>query len=391
MSTLNHYVPILKWKRAERSALQALADKQKNTVIPLIELVMPTVPHDRMEGGTKNRNRVRKTDQEIFAEMIQKFKDKRVKEIPEEILRSWGTRPLFLDFTLLHEAERTTQLKIDSLNRIVPVGMGIGLKIIPVLNLNDDLQIKKTVASLFKKYDQGICLRVASSDLTDTGTLNKKIEAFLNDFNISRKNTDLLIDIKDDKGNGGQYLKCINASQKIEGLSEWRRFIFASGAFPETLSKCFFDVPNYLSRFDWQNWVRHVKGKTLARDPIFADYTIRTPIFNEALQYYNASPSIKYALENEWLILRGKVHQNEHYLANAKLLVEDMTESFYGEGFSWGDKNIALKAQYFHQYVVGVRDGEIDKGKGTGGSTDWIAWGINHHLILVLNQLANFP
>ena len=52
--------------------------------------------------------------------------------------------------------------------------MEIGLKIIPVLNLNDDLQIKKTVASLFKKYDQGICLRVASSDLTDTGTLNNK-------------------------------------------------------------------------------------------------------------------------------------------------------------------------------------------------------------------------
>jgi hypothetical protein len=391
MSTLNHYVPILKWKRAEQSALQALGDKQKNTVIPLIELVMPTVPHDRMEGRTKNKKRVKKTDQEIFAEMIQKFKEKRIKEIPGEILKSWGTSPLFLDFTLLHEAERTTQLKIDSLNRIVPVGMGIGLRIIPVLNLNDDSQIKETIAFLFKKYDQGICLRVTSSDLTDTGTLNKKIEAFLKDFKLSRKNTDLLIDIKDDKENGGQYLKCINASQKIEGLSEWRSFIFASGAFPENLSKCFFDQPTYLSRFDWQNWVHQIKEKTLARDPIFADYTIRTPIFNEALQYYNSTPSIKYTLEDEWLILKGKVYQNEHYLANAKLLVEDMTTSFYGEGFSWGDKNIALKAQYYHQYVVDVKDGGMEKGKGTGRSTDWIAWGINHHLILVLNQLANFP
>jgi len=39
--------------------------------------------------------------------------------------------------------------------------------------------------------------------------------------------------------------------------------------------------------------------------------------------------------------MKGKVQKYEFYLANAKLLVED-TSYFYGEDFSWGDKNILV-------------------------------------------------
>lgn len=384
MPNQNHYVPILKWKRAEQSALQALGDKEKNVMTPLIELVLPMVPLYKKVG----KENVKKTSEEVFTEIVNKFKEKRIKEIPGEILQSWGTKPVFLDFTLLYNG---TQLKIDSFNEIVSEGTNKGLKIIPVLNLNDDPKIKEAIASVSKKYNQEICLRVAPSDLANTETLNKKIKSFLKDFNLSRKNIGLLIDIKKIKENGGQYLQFMNASQRIENLSEWRNFIFASGAFPENLSECKFDEPTFLPRFDWQNWLHHIKEKKLARNPIFADYTIRNPIFNAALQYYNPTPSIKYTLEDDWLILKGKMRQSEHYLVNAKLLVEDMTDSFRGEGFSWGDKNIAEKAKYYHQYVTGVKSGKLKKGKGTGRNTDWIAWSINHHLILVINQIANLP
>lgn len=388
MITSNRYVPILKWKRAEQSALQALGDKEKDVITPLIELVMPTVSLDRIEGVGKSKKRVRKSNEEIFTEVVQEFKGKRIKEIPGEILQSWGTRPVFLDFTLLYEAQLTNQLKINSISKIIPAAIAISLKIIPVVNLNDDSRIKETIASLSQKNNQGICLRVSPSDLADTEILNKKIETFLKDFNLSRKNIDLIIDIKVIKENGGQYLQFMIASQRIKNLSEWRNFIFASGAFPENLLECKLDKPKLLPRFDWQNWLHHIKEKGLTRNPIFADYSIRNPIFKEALQYRNATPSIKYTLENDWLILKGKMHQHEHYLVNAKLLVEDMPDSFRGERYSWGDKNIAGKAQYYHQYVQDVKSGKLKRGKGTGRSTDWIAWGINHHLILVLNQIA---
>ena len=82
--------------------------------------------------------------------------------------------------------------------------------------------------------------------------------------------------------------------------------------------------------------------------------------------------------------MKGKIRKYELYLANAKLLVED-TNFFYGEKFSWGDKNIAQRAAHYHEYV------KSHSTKGAGNTEDWIAWGINHHLILVVNQIANLP
>lgn len=390
MTTPNHYVPILKWKRAEQSALQELREKEKDVLTPLIELVMPTVSLYKEIGKKEEKKKIRKTQEEMFAEVVQKFKEKRIKEIPEEILQSCGTRPVFLDFTLLYNGP---QLKIDSLNEITSAGASKGLKIVPVLNLNDDSKIKEVIASLSKKYNQGICLRVTPSDLKDSGILNNKIETFLKNFDLSRKNIDLLVDIKEIKENGGQYLQFMNVTQKINNLSEWRNLIFASGAFPENLSECKLDEPTFIPRFDWQNWLSFTKEKGLTRKPIFADYTIRNPIFKEALQYYQPTPSIKYTLDDDWLIMKGEMRKNYHYLTNAKLLVED-TKYFFGEKFSWGDKKIAEKAKYYHQYMENATKGKIkegEEGKGSGRHTDWIAWGISHHITSVINQIANLP
>jgi len=384
-----HYVPILKWKRAEQSALKELGEKEKKLLTPLIELVMPTVSLNKtlIENGEKKT--VRKAQEEISAEIIKKFKEKRVKEIPEEILQFWGTKPVFLDFTLLYGE---TQLKIDSLNEVIPAGKRRGLKIIPIVNLNDEQKIKSAIAALAKDYDQGICLRVTPSDLGNSDALKIKSNDFLNNFGLSAKNVDLLIDIKENRENGGHYIQYLNATQGIKDLKEWRNFIFASGAFPENLSECKLDEPTFLPRFDWQNWLSFAREKKLVRNPVFADYSIRTPIFKEALQYYQSTPSIKYTFKNDWLIMKGELRKNYHYLTNAKLLVED-TNYFSGEQFSWGDKNIAEKAKYYHQYMDDIKKGKIKEGegKGTGRSTDWIAWSINHHLILVLNQIANLP
>ena len=383
MITFNpkHYVPILKWKRAEQRALEALDEKKKDAITPLIELVMPMVPLYKKKER-KDEKKIKKTQDELFTEIVFKFKEKRIKRIPEEILRSWGARPVFLDFSLLYEAQLTTQLKVNSLNKIIPVGIDMGLKIIPVLNLNDDPKIKEAICSLLGKNNQGTCLRIAPSDLSNTKVLNNKVKNFLRDFSLPRKSTDLLIDIKEIKERGGQYLQFINASQEIENLLEWRNFIFASGAFPEDLSECKRDEATLLPRFDWQNWLHYSNAKKLKRNPTFADYTIRNPIFYELLQYYNPTTSIKYSLENDWLIMKGRVRELELYLANAKLLVED-TDYFYGENFSWGDKNIAQKARYYHQYV------KNRSAKGTGRTEDWIAWGMNHHLTSVVDQIAN--
>ncbi|MCH7883567.1 beta family protein [Patescibacteria group bacterium] len=381
MFNSKHYIPILKWKRAELRALKGLSEKDRDQITPLIELVMPMVPIYK-----DPKKKIKKSQAEMLEEIVAKFKTKRITEIPKEILASWGKRPIFVDFSLLYNTESATQIKIYALHKIITAGVDLGLKIIPLLNLSDDHELKRAICSVSKEYDQGICLRITPSDLSDTEkveALSKKIDGFLSDFDLNEKNIDLLIDIKEQCD---QYLKCLHSSQNIKNLTKWRNFIFACGAFPANLSKCKLDEPTLLPRIDWKNWLKYTRDKAkdnkLSRVPIFADYAIRNPIFNESLQYFSSTTSIKYTIDNDWVIMKGKIRDYPLYLVNAKLLVED-TEYFYGEAFSSGDEYVAQKAKHYHEYI---KNPSI---KGTGRSEDWIAMGTNHHLALVVHQIAN--
>lgn len=366
-----HYVPILKWKHAEQSALAALADEYKDRISPLIELVMPK-PKILFKDKEK---KIRKTREELFQELITGFRTKRISKIPEEIVESWGTRLAFIDFSLLY----TTELKVESIKKILEKAAKSGARLIPILNLSDSDGIKKEIRQAFKKHANGICLRIVSGDLEDTSKLNDKLDAVLQYFDTSRGNVDLLVDIKE---NGAYYRRYVNFSQEIKTLAKWRNFIFACGTFPENLSECRVDEPKLISRIEWTSWL-DIKDEQIKKVPTFADYTIRNPIYNETLQFYHATSSIKYALESDWLILKGKVKQFKIYLANAALLVKN--EKFYGESFSSGDKFIAEKAKHFETYI------KNPKVKGTGNTPMWLTAFINHHLTLTAYQIANLP
>lgn len=383
MFNSKHYVPILKWKRAELTALKGLSEKDKDRMTPLIELVMPTV-----SSFKDKEKKIKKTQEEMRKGIIVKFKIKKIAEIPKEILASWGERPIFVDFSLLYNADSTTQLKIDASHKIITAGSDLGLKIIPVLNLSDDSELKRVICSISKRHGQGICLRITPSDLSDTErveALNKNLDAFISEFDLNKNSVDLLVDVKEQCD---RYLKCLRLSQGITSLAKWRNFIFACGAFPEDLSKCKLDEQTLLPRIDWQNWLKYAgenkSDNKLSRIPVFADYAIRNPIFNESLQYFSSTTSIKYTINNDWLIMKGKIRDYPLYLVNAKLLVED-TEYFYGETFSFGDEYMAQKAKHYYEHK---KNPSI---KGTGRSEDWIAMGINHHLALVVDQISNLP
>lgn len=366
-----HYVPILKWKHAEQSALAVLPDRHKDRISPLVEFVMPK-PKSLFKDKKK---KIRKTREELFQECLSAFRTKRLPAIPDEIMKFWGTRPVFIDFGLLY----TSELKVESVKKILEKTAELGAKLIPILNLSDCFEIKKAIRQVFKKYAHGICIRIISSDLEDIGKLNSELDALLQYFNTSRSNVDLLVDLKE---KSTHYHKYLNFSQEIKALPRWRTFIFACGTFPENLLECKVDKPKLIPRIEWTSWL-NIKAGIIKRHPAFGDYTIRNPIYNEKLQFYRSTTSTKYTLENNWLILKGKVNEYGIYLANAVLLVKD--KRFYGENFSNGDKFIAEKAKHFKTYI---RNPEVG---GTGNTPMWLTAFINHHLTLTAHQIANLP
>lgn len=356
-----HYVPILKWKRAEQNALGALNDAQKKGIAPLVQFVMPKPkPSDDFES------------------IVERFREK-MPHLSQQILKSWGLSPIFVDVSLLY----TTRLKIDCIQAVTASGYGVGLRVTPVIHLNDDMELKKAVRSAAQKYSSGICLRLIPHDLADVVELNKAIQGFLTWSGLSEADVDLLVDTKEIEG-GGAYASYVNASQEIYNLPKWRAFIFASGAFPEGLMKYKIDEENLIPRLDWKNWLRQISGKNGLRKPSFADYTIQHPIYKESSQFFHPTTSIRYTLNDEWLIMKGRKQKFELYLANAKLLADDRAR-FFGDRFSFGDKYIAEKAKHYAAYI---KDPKI---KGTGSTESWLTAGINHHLVLTAHQIANLP
>jgi Beta protein len=360
-----HYVPILKWKRAEQKALGALSDEQKQYITPVIQFVMP-----------KPDSSVSLEKQ--FGAVISKFQEKMPLLAPQ-ILKFWGSSPVFVDFSLLY----TTALKIDCLATLTASAHHLGLHLIPVLHLSDDAELKKSMRSSAKKYSSGICLRLVPHDLADIAALNKDIKSFLGWSGLTESDVDLLVDAKEIE-DGSTYAVHAKASQKINDLSKWRTFIFASGAFPSDLMKYKIDEENLIPRLDWKYWLAQIGGDHRTRKPTFADYTIQHPIYKESSQFFPPTTSIRYALKDQWLIMKGRKQKFELYLANAKLLADDPSR-FFGGDFSFGDKYIAEKAKH---YPVYIKDKSV---KGTGSTESWLTAGINHHLVLTAHQIANLP
>jgi hypothetical protein len=357
MFNSKHYVPILKWKRAEQGALKALSDKYRKNITPVIQFVMPK---DKSEKGLEH-----------IIELAKSQLDENV----EKLIEFWGTAPAFIDVSLLYSAA----LKAHSLKVIIENGKMLGGNLIPVIHTTDDEQIKLSAIALNEKLKMGLCVRVTRLDLADMKELNKTISYILSK-GLTEKEVDLLVDIKEIEEGEEQYSKYISLSQNIPDLLNWRTFTFASGAFPKDMSACKLDEENIIARLDWQFWKKYGNSQ-LKRIPTFSDYTIQHPIYKDSTQFFPPTTSIKYALENEWLIMKGEKQKFDKYLASAALLAKD--KRFYGEKFSDGDKYIVEKARHF---LIYIKKPSI---KGTGSTETWLKAGINHHLSLAAYQISN--
>lgn len=80
----------------------------------------------------------------------------------------------------------------------------------------------------------------------------------------------------------------------------------ASGAFPPDLQQ--FEPGNRrIPRSDWLAWKKAVsESKNRMRKPSFSDYTIQYGLYKEPVEGNNPSVSVRYTLDEEWLIMRGE-------------------------------------------------------------------------------------
>lgn len=361
-----HYVPILRWRAAEKGALLKLKEEHKSLVTPLIEFIMPQSNSDG-----------EKTPKELLQESIEKFSEN-LSGIANQVVKYWGRNTVFVDVQLIDGSIRAETLKkILEHGKQLDIFMIPVITVIPVVGFESDSQTRRVAVEFAKQSGHGLCLRITDSNFKEK-SLSGDIENFLRENRIAAKDIDMLIDFKavNEKTSVDTLVEKINA---IPNLGGWRTFTVAGGAFPQDLSHLEKHNQHDIPRSDWTIW-RNLTGK-LKRQPSFADYTVQYPIYLPQTSASNPSASIRYSLEEKWVIVRGEGLRNpkgagfKQYPAQAQILA-NQRDVFKGENFSVGDAYIAEKAKDINT-------------KKTGNPKTWLEAGINHHVSLVADQISS--
>lgn len=344
-----HYVPILRWKRAERWALADLPHSTCDVITPLFE------PTTWAFADTKKR----------------KTLESKISNIAEDLLQYWGQDPFFMDFGLVPANARSYAGR-DSFLLMAKEARSQQLHLIPVTGLGRGQAVQSAVKEVISTDGYGACFRLFRNDLGDAA-VQTHITNLLTELQIQPNNVDLIVDLQCVDQITPDYASLI---RQVPFLDNWRTFTVAGGALPKDLSD--FDPGKGLHpRWEWRKWCECIQARETPRLPSFADYTIQHPLFEEPPDGAAPSASIRYTTDEDWVIIRGlSVRRDDangfqQWPANAEILC--MQPEFLGAAFSEGDRYIEeMSKQTAHP----------------GNAESWLRAGFNHHVIFVVQQLA---
>jgi len=346
-----HYVPVLRWKKAERDALAALDGRARQITTPLIEL-----PMGELLGVRRRR---RNTPVQYLSEMA------------ADVLRCWGSTPTFLDLRLVSD-----ELRVGGhhpLSVLAHLIVNRGGRVVPVTGLGRSPRYQEAVRRV-AGVGNGACIRLFLPDLRPGA--DRELGRLLRALQLDAAHVDLIVDCQVVTRDGDGLA---NLARAVPRIDDWRSITLMAGAFPKDLTG-FKPGVHTLERTDWLRWRSFVSVKGLRRAPAYGDYISLHAVFMEPPPGANFSASIRYACEEYWLIMRGEGVRNrgsagyQQWPANAQLLIE--RAEFQGPMFSAGDNFIYRKA--------------ISRGE-PGNATQWVFAGVNHHLTLVARQMASLP
>lgn len=372
MATIKPYIPILRWRPAERKALEKLFHQDRENVTPLIEFIMPG--HSTKKQGDEIV--ITKTSKEKLSEVLS--------DVASDFLKSCGQNTIFVDVHLLDSDIRASSFEqILSLSNKLNLFSIPVIYIIPVTSTDADMATRTVAINYAKSSGHGLCIRIDKSHL-DEKDISLHIANFVMDNKLNIENTDLLVDL----GVISQNTTAADVAKQltqIPNLKKWRSFIVSGGVFPKDLTEFIPGKVHELDRLDWKLW-NSICETTLSRIPFFSDYTIQCPAYERIDAI--GSVSARYTDDDKWWIFRGKKPGlvntktqekgpgREQYIDHTKTLTGKSFSKFYkGANYSFGDAEIARIA--------------APNNKNSGNPATWLTIGINHHITLVARQIAN--
>jgi len=348
-----HYVPVIRWKAGEQWALRELRPETRRQMTPLLELM----PNNFEEKKLAKAHGI----------------EGRMSGLSDEIVKSWGRSPFFIDMS--HVESRLASPSRPHPLRLLGNGLRMrALKGIPVTGINRSNGQKDAAREVAAELGCGIAVRIYGEEIN--ASLSAFIARLLDRLGMTPSEIHLIVDQQLLNGSAPAVAAVLG---RIPDLTAWSSVTFLSGAFPQDLSKIEKNTQEELPRTEWLRWKKYAESQHGAsRVPTFGDYTVQHALYREPPPGFNASASIRYTAESYWVIMRGEGVRNDDgpgydgYLGNAMLLID--RDEFRGPDFSAGDRYIRDMSR------------QSDK---PGNPQTWIRAAINHHITLVVRQVAS--
>jgi len=347
MLDCKYYIPIIKWKRAERGALQALKSEILDCITPVVELQAISIDYATEE----------------FKQTPDEYLEKAIRELKEVFDKN---KIFFIDTSnLIDEDGNSFAAKFYERAR------QNNLKFIPVTNTERDYD---EINACLRSMENGLCLRINIQDL-DTPDFPKNILDFIAKNNVSVEKLDLILDFAASEMPYSILKRtCLEAINIISDNIPSRTLVFAMTSMPENMSRVVANGTETIERREWLIW-KDLLGD-FKRKPLFGDYGIQHP---EQAQidprYMNPSANIRYTLKECFLILKGRSfrdHGGEQFRDLARKLVA--SGDFFGSRHCAGCNKIALIA-------------ELESKETAGNLEKWRKIGSMHHFTLTVEQI----
>jgi hypothetical protein len=348
ISSPRQYVCVLRWKAGERAALLCTAPQFASALTPIIEPTPRAFEH--------------------AAEQADLFRST-LRETAREIGLAWARRPFFFDAQLIRAAAARLTLNPDEI--LVAESLAYGLRASPVLSLSTQPVVAKRIISGLSP-ESVVGLRVSASDL---GSMigRARVSKLLNESALQPGQIHLFVDL-------GVLSTDDPPTELLLGLphlGSWRAVTLLAGSFPPHLIDLDLGI-HYLPRYEWRMY-RNLLQEWPNDYPVprYGDFGTQHAEFREPQIPCHPSLSVRYACEDEWLVLRGSSYKKKdgggsrQFIGHARFLTQH--EQFSGPGFCSGD-------QYIYERTL--------PNATPGNHMTWLSASMNHHLSVTVANLA---
>jgi hypothetical protein len=351
------YLPILKSKLGEFTALSKLENKLITNIVPLFEITP-------MEWDQAERKKPRSLNDHLDS-------------FCKKLITKWANNKCFVDTHLLNWTGVDDTIKIEYVFDKLAES---SISPIPVVSLrSSDEFVKAFNRVTHKNFSIEIGLRVNLNDVSDP-EFNDNIKKLLSKVGFPPKFCHLIFDLVDSNFTEVEDFSesILDELEEFPSFAEWKSFSIVGTAFPA--SKTTKEGLELYARNDWKFYklLRSKLGKRrFSRPTNFGDYSVVNPEYFEFNpKIMKSSANIRYTHNDYWLIAKGKaLTKAADYLQYRKLATGIFNSKYFlGELFSEGDAHL--------KKVVGGKE-------KPGAPSIWNWVGNNHHFTKVIKDL--FP